>query len=60
MGLIRCPVTSVKRNIPEERRSHQHCDRSLKSLFGVAVIIVAIVVATVVVVAAASWECYVV
>jgi hypothetical protein len=37
MGLIRCPETSVNdyhstlRNIPEERRSHQHRGASLKS-----------------------------
>jgi hypothetical protein len=37
MGTIRCPETSVKyyhstlRNIPEERRSHQHGGGSLKS-----------------------------
>jgi hypothetical protein len=37
MGPIHCPKTSVKdyhstlHNIPEERRSHQHCGRSLKS-----------------------------
>jgi hypothetical protein len=37
MGQIRCPETSVNnyhttaRNIPEERRSHQHGGRSLKS-----------------------------
>jgi hypothetical protein len=37
MGPIRCPETSVKhyhstlRNTPEERRSHQHRDVSLKS-----------------------------
>jgi hypothetical protein len=38
MGLTRCPETSVNnyhtapRNIPEERRSHQHRDGSLKSM----------------------------